>query len=346
MDLLNRLSLAALALVAAQCVPSLESGLSRIEAPRVLAVQVTPAEVAPGATVSLRALIAAPTEGAAPVSVRWWRCDARRALADSASVSPSCTGPTASAPGLSAIGEGESTEFVVPTDACSRFGPDPPPAQPGEPVGRPVDPDPTGGYFVPVRVSIGGAVDAVAEVRLRCSLAGAPPAAVVAFNRGDRGNENTSISSVEASIDGAIARTVEDALEVPSGARVRWTVRWPACPTVASCGDGVCDAEDDARVCASDCAPVRRCPGAERYVYFDRASRAVVTRRESIRVAFYSTSGAFRDERVGRAEGDLETFVDNEWTAPSASGEHRLWFVLRDARGGTAWRAIAVRVTR
>jgi hypothetical protein len=329
---------------AVSCVPSLEGRLSTVSSPRLLAVRVTPAEAAPGAQVTLEALVAAPPGASDAALPRWWRCDARRALSDSSSVSPQCSGAL-DASALVPLGEGSSVTMTIAQDACAVFGPDPPAPAPGEPAGRPVDPDPTGGYFVPVRVSIGAAPDAFAEVRVRCPLAGAPPSAVVAFNRSDRGNENTELSAIEAAIDGGPSRLVGDQIELRASASVKLSLRWPACAQGAACGDGVCDPDDDARTCVEDCSPVARCRGAERYVYFDRVSRSVVTRVEAMRASFYSTAGSFRFERVGRGEAERETFVENEWTAPSAPGAYVLWFVLRDARGGVSWRSLAARVT-
>ena len=326
---------AALALMLISGVPKLDSGLATVSAPRVLAVRAEPAEVAPGDRVSLRVLLAAGAAGPT-ATPRVWRCAARRALSESASVSQRCTGDRDAA-SLEFVGEGEEVDTTVPSDACEVFGPNPPEPEPGEPAGRPVDPDPTGGYFVPFRVSLEGAGDSFAEVRVRCPLGGAPPTEVVAFNRADRGNENTAITAVEASVNGAPRSIEGGALRVRPGERVRLEVRWPPCPLDDQCGDGVCGPGDDVRSCAADCATLARCAGAERFAYFDRASRAVTARRESMRVSFYQTAGALRDERVGRSSSDPTPFVFNEWTAPELHGEQRLWFVLRDDRGGVSW---------
>jgi hypothetical protein len=35
---------------------------------------------------------------------------------------------------------------------------------------------------------------------------------------------------------------------------------------------------------------------------------------------------------------------DNAFTAPTRAGDVRVWIVLRDERGGVAWRALRLRV--
>ena len=76
------------------------------------------------------------------------------------------------------------------------------------------------------------------------------------------------------------------------------------------------------------------CDGAETYAVFELASRAVVSHREAMSVAFYASDGRFSAERVGRATDDLGTNAPSVWTAPSTPGEVTFYFVLRDDRGG------------
>jgi hypothetical protein len=63
-----------------------------------------------------------------------------------------------------------------------------------------------------------------------------------------------------------------------------------------------------------------------------------------MRVSWYTTGGRFRDVRTGRERGDEGRAVSNVFTAPPAAGELAVWVVLRDERGGVAWRALRVRV--
>jgi hypothetical protein len=70
---------------------------------------------------------------------------------------------------------------------------------------------------------------------------------------------------------------------------------------------------------------------------FDVRAQAIVERRESLRVSWFATAGAFDLDRTGRAEDETESFTENAWTAPDEARVTHLWFVLRDARGGLAF---------
>ena len=70
----------------------------------------------------------------------------------------------------------------------------------------------------------------------------------------------------------------------------------------------------------------------------------VIDHREAIRVSWFATSGSFTNARTGRDPDELETFSENEWTAPTVAGDAHLWLVLRDSRGGVAWTDLAVRI--
>jgi hypothetical protein len=61
-----------------------------------------------------------------------------------------------------------------------------------------------------------------------------------------------------------------------------------------------------------------------------------------MRVSWYSTAGSFTDDRTGRAETDLLTTTDNIWTAPGTAGTVMMWAVLRDSRGGLAWKSFRI----
>ena len=63
-----------------------------------------------------------------------------------------------------------------------------------------------------------------------------------------------------------------------------------------------------------------------------------------MRVSWFATSGAFHDDRTGRAEDDRATTADDTWTAPSTPGDLVMWVVLRDSRGGTAWKSFKLTV--
>jgi hypothetical protein len=64
----------------------------------------------------------------------------------------------------------------------------------------------------------------------------------------------------------------------------------------------------------------------------------IVSHRESMRVSWYATQGDFTEARTGRAEEDPTTSSDNTLVAPTVPGTFFVWAVLRDDRGGTAFR--------
>lgn len=314
MGLLSRFVVLSLAL--AGCAPELEDPGSRVTSRRVLAVRFEPAEAAPGERLRAVALVADPRGVVEDVPVRWSWCEARPALTELAPAAARCL---TDGPWQRALGEGARVEATMPTEACRRFGPDPPEQSAGGDA-RPVDPDVTGGYSAPVRATV-DAASALGFARLRCNLAGVTREQSVEWARRYRPNENPAIEALER-VDGASATPIAEgaALAVAPGATVTLRVRWPACGAEGPCG------------------------GAERYARFDPAAREIIGQREAMRVSWYTTGGRFRDVRTGRERGDEAREVSNAFTAPTAAGEMVVWVVLRDERGGVAWRALRVRV--
>lgn len=206
---------------------------------------------------------------------------------------------------LVAAGEGPSVTALTPAGACSLFGPDTPPGG-----FRPRDPDVTGGYYQPLRVDLDGAAPSFALERLRCDLGMAPADLASTFAAEYVPNANPELLPLTASIAGE--GVALDA--VPAGARVTLGASWPA--------------ED-----------------AETYAYFDRVTQSITTKRESLRVAWYATAGAFDATTTGRAEDDPASSTANTWTAPSAAGPNVLWVVLQDSRGGVDFARYDVTVT-
>jgi hypothetical protein len=151
----------------------------------------------------------------------------------------------------------------MPGSACRDFGPDVPQAKPGEPFGRPVDPDPTGGYYQPLTLFVGDEV-AVAQARIACGVAGAPSEDVVTFRQRYHFNANPEIGEVH--VDGKVAAT--DPVAVGRGARIAISVSWPACPAADTCGDAICGPDETREACPNDCARPGGCGGAERYLWF------------------------------------------------------------------------------
>lgn len=311
MDLLK--ALVPLTLVA--CAPTLDDPGARVTSRRVLAVRFEPAEAAPGEALRVTALVADPRGGADPV-VRWSWCDARPSLS---SLAPASTRCLVDGPWQRPAGEGTTASTTMPTAACSTFGPDPPDTAQGDDA-RPVDPDATGGYQVPLRV-VADAATSLGFARVKCNLAGVTREQSVAWARRYRTNANPVFEAIER-VEGATVTAIAEGavVAVRPGARVTLRVRWPACSGDAACG------------------------GAERYARFDPVTREIVEGREAMRVSWYTSDGDVRDVRTGRDRDDLARESDNVFTAPGAAGDVTLWVVLRDERGGVAWTTLRLRV--
>ena len=337
---------------AAGCIGTLDDARQLINAPRVLAVHMTPAEARPGESVELRAVVADPT-GEAPL-LRWEYCGVRRPLAATSPYAPTCAAVGATDERIvplapSPLAADEALRWTIPRDACRRFGPEPPPREPGQPPGRPVDPDTTGGFGVPVRVAVVG-TDRVVLTGLRVTCA---PAAVTletgATFRGQySANANPSIRSVRwAGNQGAVGGQVaaDTVLIAQPGERVVVGVAWPECPTEDRCGDGICGPTESVSSCDTDCSPAALgCRGAERFLVFDVATRGLSIDREAMRVSYYSTAGWWREYALGANPDEDTTELLNEWTAPLEPGAGSFWFVLRDSRGGVDWLQLRWRV--
>ncbi|HET6582439.1 MAG TPA: hypothetical protein VFG69_03305 [Nannocystaceae bacterium] len=316
MGLLTRIAVAGLACVqSVACSSAVDVDLALVDRPRLLAVASTPAEAAPGASVTLAALLVDEHGNRDGVALDWSLCVARRSLAELGQVAEDCfdDAPGARVP----LGDAPSVAAEISGDACRLFGPDPPPAEPGEPAGRPVDPDRTGGYYQPVLVE---SDDEVASygVRLDCGVAAATQAQALELRM--RHRDNLAPTVEQASI--AAMPIEEDATAiVEAGARVELRVQWPRCAADTSC------------------------TGAESYALFDPVTLAIVESREAIAVAWYATAGELDDARTGRDADDPTRTSTNAWTAPLTPGPATLWIVLRDDRGGTSWRTLTVEVT-
>ena len=206
---------------------------------------------------------------------------------------------------LRPVGEGTSLTASTPPDGCSLFGPD---TSAG--AARPRDPDASGGYYQPLRIDLGTPVVAVDLLRISCDLASASAGAAAAFAQAYVPNENPVLLPLVATVSGSTVGL--DAIKV--GTRVNLTASWPS-------------------------------SSAEKYAYYDASTDAVRTQRESMTVAWYSSSGSIDREATGRTADDPGTSSDNFWTAPSAAGASRIWIVLRDSRGGVDFASYDMMVT-
>ena len=341
-------------LAGASCKPEIDDRTFLVDAPRILAIAAEPAEGKPGDAVTLTALYVDANGTRSDGPLDWALCRDRKPLTDPGVISPSCLVPlpdsTSSASPLVSLGAGLTVMGTLFDDGCRLFGPDPPPPAPGQPQGRPVDPDYTGGYYLPMRVrdaSPQGGDYTASRVRIACELAGARQDQFIDFNRHYRSNANPTIASFTMGKDGPDIDEDQGpagpGFAVHPGATISLHVEWPVCPTAPACGDGICGIDEDADSCADDCTTPKGCGGSEAYLWFDGS--ALSHRREAIRVSWFATAGTFQDVHTGRDEASADDPAsDNTWFAPSTTGDVVLWVVLRDDRGGEGWKSYRLRV--
>lgn len=323
---------ACLLLTLAGCAEVLDDTTPYVEEARVLAVRMEPPEASPGAPVQLTALYADRTGALDEAPLDWAFCLAPKPLAELGPVAPTCLEPGSD--DLASIGQGLTAASTVPQDACSLFGPNPPPPREGEPSGRPADPDVTGGYYQPVVAFLDGGDPTLGAVRVRCGIANVAQETYIAWNTGYRDNERPVPTGLTLDRGGAEQAFPADGtpLAVAPGEAVTLTVAWSDCPTTGVCGDGVCSPDEDTTACAEDCAVPRGCAGAETYLLY--ADGALSTRREGVSATWFTTGGAFDAARTGRPGDDPAVTSSNGWTAPEQAGEVWVAVVLRDERGG------------
>ncbi len=328
----------------AACAALLDDNSALIVDERLLAVVARPAEVAPGATQTLTGLWAGPDGLLPEAALGWGVCRRPKPLAELGPAAPACLEAESSA--LETLSPGPTASLTVPDDACSLFGPNPPPPVEGEAPGRPADPDVTGGFYQPVAVfgpeaAEGETAAGIASLRLRCGLANVSQETYIAWNEGYHDNVAPEIESLDLTVDGAPVEVVRAGAQatarVPAGVAVVLSLAWPDCPLEARCGDGVCSGGETEAECAEDCgADGSGCAGAETYVVHVTGTDTLELAREAVSVAWFTTAGAFDAPRGGRADDDEARTVDAAWTAPGTTGEALVVAVLRDSRGGVS----------
>jgi hypothetical protein len=314
-------SLLAPLLAHAACVPDRDENESLVTRPRVIAIQMEPAEVAPRQALRLRALYAGGDES----DVDWAFCAEQKPLSELGPIAKSCLAPDGS--GLAApFATGLEASGSMPADACRLFGPDRPPPKPNEPAGRPVDADPSGGYYQPIGVfDYAQGQASLFEARVSCSLPGVTRAQFTDFQQRYVRNVNPQIDAVEAVLEGEVVPLESDrAVQVRAGQELSLRV-WTA----------PCGAQLDAAA---------RCGGAEPYLYFDLGTRTLVTRTETLSAAWFATAGRFHESRTGLDTADDGSLGRNVWTAPREPGPVTLWVVLRDDRGGVTWQSYPLEI--
>ena len=349
MGILKLRALALLVPWATGCVPTFDDNLSTLHEPTVLAIVSEPAEAAPGDMVRLTGLVGSPDPEEPTPELDWGLCIARKPLTELGPVNPICIQAPSEAPSsINELGTGASVMAALPMDACRLFGPSLPEPMNGEPAGRPVDPDPTGGFYQPIGVTLPTQVTSLGAVRIFCPPSGLDQEQAAKFNSSYRRNQNPLLDAIQlVDASGRTSPLPEDPEPVPvaRGEALHLRASWAACPSAAECGDGVCGAGEDKTNCADDCMTPKGCTGAESYAWFNPDSRVLETKHESIRVSWFASAGRFDHAVTGRDEAEFATSTtDNGWTAPAAAGAVRLWLVIRDARGGQSFRSFTVQV--
>jgi hypothetical protein len=339
------------------CQPEFAERASMVTGLRVLGVRSEPAEGPPGTLIHYSALAGDYQGTHKDVPIQWWYCTLPKPVSELNDVSTSCfltEGGDYLIPFPDTGVEVSGEIPLMPDNACNQFGPDVPNTK-DKPPGRPADPDSTGGYYQPVRLLVDQGITydfVLGETRISCNLPGATAEVLVDYRKRYRKNQNPEIRNVIATTvdtpNGVVLRTEEqgDSGFVASpGEQVRFSLYWDECPSEPACGNSFCEGGEDTTTCPEDCSTMPRgCPGAEDYVIFDLATRVLVESRESMRISWYSSAGSFTDDRTGRSETDLLVTTDNIWTAPTTAGTVMMWAVLRDSRGGLAWKSFRIEV--
>jgi hypothetical protein len=285
-----------LLLLTVSCRPDFGERDSLITRTRIVAVRGEPADVAPGASATYSLLVASPAGVVSP-SASWAFCVTPKLLTENGVASAACLGAAGVVP---IAGGAASVTAAIPGNACGVFGP-----ELGSADLRPRDPDVTGGFYQPVRVTAFGrdtTDTAYGLERLECKLTNASADVVTDYAARHKPNLNPELQPLTAAVRGAAVTLGA----IPPGAPVTLRASWPAA-------------------------------AVETYVMLDPGSGTLVDRRESMRVSWYATAGSFESDRTGRDESEPETFTENVWTAPSERTTTHLFVVLRDSRGGVAF---------
>jgi hypothetical protein len=288
---------AVFALLAAACAPTLADDTTLVTTPRVLAAVAEPPEVHAGEAVQLSILAAPAARGNVPQLAF---CTTPPTVGDPRPVSDACL----TEKGIALSVDGLTAKGLVPADACARFGPDPVTSE-----DRPRDPDGTGGFYQPVRISLSGAIS-IESLRIQCALPDAP--ADLARQLADLyvPNQNPHEPILERMTSGGW-QSLDAAT---AGESVLLRVRW--------------DAES-----------------REKYVYLPPDGTALEDRVEAMSVSWFSSGGSFAEAVTGRTEQDPRNDTTNSFVAPGA-GPLTIWIVLRDSRGGSAFLTQSVQVER
>jgi plastocyanin len=208
----------------------------------------------------------------------------------------------------------------MPTNACQLFGPIAPTVQAGEPAIRPRDPDATGGYYLPVRVKFSdlatGDVAGFAFERIGCNLANANGSVIQEYNAQYQANKDPGIAGTDLVTSSAGATNLDTAPQTVS------VIPGDTVDFVATFAAG----------------------SAESFPVLASSGDALVSQTESLHMSWFATAGSFTHDRTGVASDETSTSTTNSWKAPLEAMDVYLWLVLRDSRGGTAFKSYQLHV--
>jgi hypothetical protein len=300
--------------IALGCKPEVGQAPSLITDYALLAVKGDPAEAKPDENVVYSFLLASPEGTVTDTTAGWDVCETPKPPAESNSVAGACNPPE---PGAAT---GQTFAAPVLTKACMLFGPIAPPVATGQPSIRPRDPDSTGGYYLPVRVKFPdlatGSLTGFAFERISCNLANAATDLVAEYDKRYQPNNDPGIATTD------VSRADGSSFNLDSGS-----------PTIAP-GESV--------VFQATFAD----GSAETFPVLNQSGDALVDQTEDLYMSWFATSGSFEHDRTGVAGTQTATSTSNAWRAPGTAMPVYLWLVLRDSRGGTAFRSYSIQVTQ
>lgn len=296
------------------CKPEVGQAPSLITDYALLAVKGDPAEAKPGEDVVFSFLLASPAGTVTDATAGWDVCETPKPPAENNSVASACNPPQ---PGATT---GQTFSAPVLSKACMLFGPIAPPVATGQPAIRPRDPDSTGGYYLPVRVKFPdlatGSLTGFAFERISCNLANAATDIVDQYTKRYVPNKHPGIAATDVSrADGSSFNLDASPQSIAPGESVVFQ---------ATFADG----------------------STETFPVLNSSGDALVDQTEDLYMSWFATSGSFEHDRTGVAGTEAATSTSNSWKAPDAAMPVTLWLVLRDSRGGTAFKSYSIQVTQ
>jgi hypothetical protein len=304
--------------VALGCKPEVGQAPSLITDYALLAVTGAPAEAKPDENVVYSFLLASPSGTVTDATAGWDVCETPKPPAESNSVAGACNPPE---PGATT---GQTFSAPVLTKACMLFGPIAPPVATGQPAIRPRDPDSTGGYYLPVRVKFPdlatGSPVGFAFERITCSLANAATDIVDQYTKRYVPNKHPGIAATVVSrADGSSFNLDASPDTNPQKIALGESVAFQA-----TFADG----------------------SAETFPVLNQSGDALVDQTEDLYMSWFATSGSFEHDRTGVAGTETATSTSNTWKAPDTAMTVHLWLVLRDSRGGAAFKSYSIQVAQ